>query len=469
MDKIIIYHAYNGFLYAPLFLAKELGFLPECVELQSAKDDLAAITRVREGEEGEKGKGWFAICDPFAIDAYTLTSAVRGEKLRIIATIIQQPVFWAYTENTGVEVCVEETDLIEYFRGSYPKLSRIACYKQKTTGHVFGSQLSELVKKHAGCSPKLVEIDLDDEHNSRSEILDESTLLLTSDILFLADSNIKAGKDSPKIIYSYTHSTEKSLHPYLFTALVTLQRKVIQNNVAIATTILHGINKAEKILRRCEDCTIDKLTEIFKCELTKMEVEEDEKRKKIIKEALNILYKEKGVIEIYPKYLVPDLNAAANARNKWSNNSQNHDHVEKIIDCGPSLLINKNWNGQPKLQAYLFQRLKSPAVLRNIIAEKEIEKKYRYVLFAQVAFAIICFPIVLFTTHHVWENETIFDKANLSWIVTLIFSYYIFVRICFISIKRLFKGEFEYFFDIAGWAFAALLSVILSSSVSLIN
>lgn len=465
MDKIIIYHAYRGFLYAPLLLAKELGFLPECVQLEPAENDEDAIDKVREGE------GWFAICDPFAIDAYTLTSAVRGEKLRIIATIIQQPVFWAYTDNPNIKVCNTEADLVEYFTdsaGSKSRLNSIACYQEKTTGHVFGLHLSRLVKKRTGYSPSLVEIDLAEEHTSRNEKLNGSTLLLTSDILFLAHSNIEEGKDSPKIIYSYTHSTEKSLHPYLFTALVTLQRKVIQNNVAIATAILHGINKAEEIIRSSEDCTINKLAELFKDELMGMGASDGEKQKKIIREALNIVYKEED-IEIYPKYLVPDLNAAVNARNKWNDNSQDHGHVEKIIDYGPSLLINKDWNKQQKLQAYLFQRLKSWAVLRNIITEKEIEKKYRYVLSLQVAFAFICFPIVLFTTHHVWENDTIFDKANLSWIVTLIFAYYIFVRICFISIKRLFKGEFEYFFDIAGWAFAALLSVILSSSASLIN
>ena len=464
MNEIIIYHAYKGFLYAPLFLANELGFLPECVRLEPAKNDLDAINKVRAGQEEE---GWFAICDPFAVDAYTLTSAVRGERLRIIATIIQQPVFWAYTENAYLNVCSEEKDLVEYFSGKEPRLSQIACYQKKTTGHVFGLQLSKLVKKRTGSSPSLVEIDLDNEHSSRSKALNDSTLLLTSDILFLAHSNIEEEKDSPKIIYSYTHSTEKSLHPYLFTALVTLQRKVIQNNVAIATAILHGISKAEEIMRRCEDCTINKLTRLFGKALKEMELSKDEDQEKIIREALNILYKEKGDIEIYPKYLVPDLNAAVNARNKWNNNSQNHGHVEKIIDYGPSLLINKDWNKQPKLQTYLFQQFKSWPVLRNIIAEEEIGIKYRCVMFAQVILTIIFFPIVLFTIHHVFEDGTIFEKANLSWILTLIASYILFAVICVLSMRRLFKGEFEYFFDIAGWALAVLITGILSSGASL--
>lgn len=459
MDEIIIHHAYKGFLYAPLFLAEELGFLPKCVQLEPAKNDEDAINKVRNG------KGWFAICDPFAVDADTLTSAVRGERLRIIATIIQQPVFWAYTENNLVKVCSKETNLVEYFANSH--LSRIACYEKRTTGHVFGLQLSELVKKHTGFEPSLVDIDLSNEHESRSKALNESTLLLTSDILFLAHSNIKEKKDSAKIIYSYTHSTEKILHPYLFTALVTLQRKVIQNNVAIATAILHGISKSEEILRRCEDCTIDKLTKLFEKDLENMDVTEDNQKKEIIREALNIVYQEKGEIEIYPRYLAPDLNAAVNARNKWPNNSQNHGNVEKIIDYGPSLLINKNWNKQQKLQAYLFQRLKSWTVLRNIIAEKEIEKKYRSILFAQFSLTIILFPIVLLTIHDVYENGTIFDKANLSWILTLIASYILFAGICVSSIRRLFKGEFEYFFDIASWAFAVLLTGILGSIASL--
>lgn len=459
--EIIIYYAYKGFLYAPLFLAKDLGFLPKCVQLKPADNDLDAINKVRDRE------GWFAICDPFAVDAYTLTSAVRGEKLRIIATIIQQPVFWAYTEKgSSVKVCSKETDLVKYFRGD-DCFSQIACYKEKTTGHVFGSQLSKLVEKCTGSSPRLVEIDLDNEHSSRSQTLNDSTLLITSDILFLAHSNIKEGKDSPKIIYSYTHSTEKSLHPYLFTALVALQREVIQNNVAIATAILHGINKAEEIIRRSEDCIINKLAELFEKALKEMDVTEREEQKKIIREALNIVYKEEGDIEIYPKYLVPDLNAAVNARNKWNDNSQDHGHVEKIIDYGPSLLINKDWNKQQKLQAYLFQRLESWTVLRSIIAEKEIGLKYRLVVLAQIILTVIFFPIVSYTTHHVFENGTAFDKANLSWILTLIVSYILFAGICKLSIQRLFKGEFEYFFDIAGWALAILITGILSSATSL--
>ena len=101
MEKIKVVHAYNGFLYSPLFLADKIGLFPKNLELVFTSSDSEAVEQLCL-QDSSKGEINFAICDPFAANFNSIMPEHTDDRIFIVGSLINKVPFWIYNTNPSI-------------------------------------------------------------------------------------------------------------------------------------------------------------------------------------------------------------------------------------------------------------------------------------------------------------------------------------------------------------------------------
>ncbi|MGI8426662.1 MAG: hypothetical protein ACR2M4_08735 [Actinomycetota bacterium] len=166
-DTIFIHYAYDGFLYAPIFLADALNLFPGICKLSCSGGDVEAIELL------DAQNDWFAICDPSCEHLHKVVP--RGEDTEhvcLVGTVINVAPIWLFNTSPNVGRIKAELDLANH--KAYIK--RIITYPEGTTGFLFANRIRERFLKHI---KRVVCVPFGQEFND----VDEKTLIVTSDIL----------------------------------------------------------------------------------------------------------------------------------------------------------------------------------------------------------------------------------------------------------------------------------------------
>ena len=122
MAKIKIFHAFNGFIYAPVFLAHELQLFPKDTELHYAGNDDEAITSILDQSDPDVIP--FAICDPLSSEKLNRIVSHRPDDLCVVATLIDTIPLWVYNPDPNV-IAVDNEQKLQRYR---PQLKKIVTY-----------------------------------------------------------------------------------------------------------------------------------------------------------------------------------------------------------------------------------------------------------------------------------------------------------------------------------------------------
>jgi hypothetical protein len=349
MDKIIIHHAYNGFLYAPVFLADRLGLFPKNCELRYSKGDAEAIRTLGKTAK-EHEKHWFAVCDPFSEElAATVPPGDHHEWLCLVAAIINRAPVWLYNSDPGIRNLKTEQDIEKHAS----KLSKISTYRQNTTGHLFGERLRGKYLKRC----QIVPCDFGDEFKGA----DAHTLVVTSDVLRVVwEQNSNASMDP--IILSYPERGPDEIKNFLFTGLVTLRQSVLKENLDVLLAIIGGLKKAIHFLNQEHPLGehIVELATHFDAELVRLGLSTDADKREHIKQTLQNMRR----YGLYWERLTPDTTAAQNAKNQWAEfgSGSNHDPVD-IIQKIPSILLSPDRLTDVHLQSVVLGKTQNAVLV----------------------------------------------------------------------------------------------------------
>jgi hypothetical protein len=340
MKNIYIYHAYDGFLYAPLFVAKKSGYFHPNIKLHPALGDIEAIAPLGGRHPDDGGKIYFAIGDPFAWDINREQHVIKGIPLPngdgvviIGAMIIKMPI-WLYHNGKNFPTVLEhEDDLFKYKEW----FKKIVCYKRFNTGYMMGSRLTR-----SGISKikTLDERPFGEEFNQ----LSDDSLIVTNDILRIKnDIDIK----NRKVIFEYAMHENSSLNPYLFTAILTL-KSVINNNLHIVLSVLSGLRTAITRLAN-EYLNPEHITLLINHNFGEYFNSKNNDQKKILIEtSINKLFREDKIYDEGSELFFL-RQAYNNAKDKWDDILPvKFPAVEEFIDPIPGLLIKKDWKESVK-------------------------------------------------------------------------------------------------------------------------
>jgi hypothetical protein len=342
MDKIYINHAYDGFLYAPLFLAYRLGLFPNNCELKLRGGDSEAIRALCDHpQQGEKN--WFAICDPFSVEASVPPGT--GERLCVVGTIIERAPVWLYNTNSSIDRLSSEDDL----HSLNGKINQISTYPEDTTGCLFGKRIQEKYLRQVN---GVTTHDFGQEFKDA----DSQTLVVTSDVLRVVKEENDSRGGTPHIIFSYAENGPSDTKPYLFTAIITLRETVLKQNLSILLAVMSAINKAIDYLQAptIEEKHITLLTFHFRNKLRVIGVRGVNVMKQHVRDCIEHLREQ----QLYSKILVPEETSLTNAKLLWdkiygSNRSSPADCVQKV----PSILLwPTRFSDFPHLQKAVIER-----------------------------------------------------------------------------------------------------------------
>ena len=185
MEKVKIFYAYNGFLYAPLLLADKIGLFPKNLELICTSSDSEAV-RSLCSQDSSNGDIHFAICDPFAANFDSIIPEYTDDQIYIIGSLINKVPFWIYNTNKKILPVQKEEDLVKYV----PDIKNIVSYRDSTTGFLFGCRICSLMKK------SLITVDFGDEFAENSD----ENLIITADFLKMVDN----GLNNQNIVFPYS-------------------------------------------------------------------------------------------------------------------------------------------------------------------------------------------------------------------------------------------------------------------------
>lgn len=180
MEKIKIYHAFNGFLYSPVFLADRLGLFPRNTELVYTGSDRDTINALcSESHSGQKN--WFAICDPFSVDLNHALEHTRDE-IRVVGSLINVLPLWIFNSDPQVKPVSAEKDLYVYKE----QIKHLVCYETGTTGYLIASR----IKKVIGVQEALDQQPFGKEFDAR---VDNTTAVITADVLRMVHYGLDKG------------------------------------------------------------------------------------------------------------------------------------------------------------------------------------------------------------------------------------------------------------------------------------
>jgi len=342
----MIHHAYNGLLYAPLFLADELGLLPNDSNLNYTGSDEDCLKALCSNDN--KVQNWFAICDPSSVEDIN-RYVPQGDDLCVIGCLVNKLPVWAVNKNSNVYHVRNECELKRYDN----ILQTICCYPEGTTGHLIGKRLNQDIFKRSKIEPKPFGEEFYNLKNNK-------ILVLTSDIFHIVRYD---RDDHNDIVFDYTLDSPQELSPFLFTGILTLKDKVLDENLWAAVNLLTGIKRAIQLLKRSPDreTYIDillreprnsrefgKARESYRTQLKKMGVMGEKDQKEIIKNSLDFIFEDKR--RIYNEDLMPDSIAWDKAQRQWESIEGRQKVSTQIKEEPiPSLLIQRGWRADIKL------------------------------------------------------------------------------------------------------------------------
>jgi len=334
---INVNHAFDGFLYAPLFLASKLGYFPECTKLVFQNGDAACLDALCKHSSSSNEKHWFAICDPFSLD-FSAKIPEQGDDIYVVGCLIDKLPVWIYNPDHSIDP-VNKEEFLERYKG---KLKTLICYKEGTTGYLIGKRLKKLFLKDSNLEEK----EFGQEFTST---IANDAAVATSDVLRIVHN----GLNDKKIIFNYPMRSPEELKPFLFTAILTLKKEVVSDNLWAVLTLLAGIRRATDLLRQetvSQDC-IDILTECFQSKLVAMGVTTPVEQKKLISDTIIYAFQ---ATKLYSENLYPDKKAWDNAKKQWEEiTGKQFVDAEERHDPIPALLIKSGWRKNADLRNHI--------------------------------------------------------------------------------------------------------------------
>jgi len=137
--RIIINYAYDGFLYAPIFLAEEFALSPDSYKFACSHGDAEVIDKLCSSP-ALKEKHWFGIGDPHPLSDHLQRIAPHGyeERICLVGGIVNKAPVWLYNTNPKIRRLNSEAELHSHL----DKVTKIVTYPQGTTGHLFGERIT---------------------------------------------------------------------------------------------------------------------------------------------------------------------------------------------------------------------------------------------------------------------------------------------------------------------------------------
>ena len=361
MERIKIYHAYNGFLYAPIFLAENQGFFPKNTELIYTGGDDKTIELLSSHADSED-KNWFAICDPFAVNL-DISGELTNDDICVVGSLINVIPLWVYNSDPQIAPVKDENTLEKY----QDKITNIISYPRGTTGHIIAQRIKRVLH-------------LNDQFHTEKQFGEEfnhnitpTTLVITADVLRLVHYGLGRGN----IIFSYPTKSPLDLNPFLFTAVLTL-KSTVESNLWTVLSVLGAIRSAIECLsqRRVDDRYIKSLVDIFDTSstpqqtniFTELSITNPNEKEELIRNAIYHLFVTEKIYDQYPRPKMDNgrsgddlwVKSWDNASAAWSRETnKNYPSVEQKDEPIPALLVRPSWRYD--LIDY-FRRLLYPAL-----------------------------------------------------------------------------------------------------------
>jgi hypothetical protein len=316
---MIIHHAFNGLLYAPLFLAKELGFLPPDAQLRYSASDTKAV----ESLWGQAEENWFAVCDPFAVDPSSLVPEGSADQPCVIAALINRVPFWLFNTDGRTAPVYSEEELAR--PGQF--IDTLVTYEEGTTGHVIGARVANALNlQQSKIKPAPFGREFDIVGTP------PGVAILTADVLRLVKE-----ANNKNVIFNYAARGPLEITPFLFTAVITRRQRVLAENLWAAVAVLRGLDQALARLRApaLDKNVIDALVRRFDKDLSALHATDAASKEHLIRTTLRFMQDQ----EIYPVALEPESQA------EWRRATPQRRmlSVDKEHDPIPALLIRKTW------------------------------------------------------------------------------------------------------------------------------
>ena len=345
-EKIIISHAYNGFIYLPIFIASYEGYFPHKTELHFSNGDENSIREVLNLPNKNNKKSHFAVCDPLIISDYeSLIGEIEvGEPDPpiIVGSMIQRTPIWLFNTTPNIVPVPKEESLKH-------KIDKIRCYEKPNTGYLVGKKIQTLLNVNDN-NQYFKEVKFNTEFDTP---LHTNEVVVTSNILRMAE----LGFNNNNIVFSYA-SKQSDIKNMFFTGIIT-RKTVFEENLPAVLAILSGIKRAiEKIynedLDRLTDLSYEILKDIIISNNMMSNLDENNVKSKIKISLTDIIRKE----HIYSDNLVinrDDWETSINLRKKimtgWEPPSYDV-FTEKI----PVILIHSGWYNKISLKIETYKK-----------------------------------------------------------------------------------------------------------------
>jgi hypothetical protein len=312
---IYLNHAYDGLLYAPLFVAQDLGFFPQNVQVRYVPGDSQTMHKLVEHDDGEDN--WFSICDPFVKEMSEITSAVGApDPISIVGVLIQKLPLWLYSTDRDLQTVTAESQLTQY----NDRIKTVRCYRNPNTGWLIAKRIIEMYLPNS--NP--LQVDFGKEFDE----LTQDSLVVTADILRI-HKEINAAR-----AFNYA-GKPTDLNPYLFTAILT-RKSIVNDHLGSVVSVLEALRRGVLELSRDSDDAIQALAKRYKRDSQE------------IRNSISILTRER----IYPTTFEVDTAKVAydNARNEWKRRTKkDFSEVTESSEPIPSLLIANGWRHEKRL------------------------------------------------------------------------------------------------------------------------
>jgi hypothetical protein len=407
MEKIKIYHAFNGFLYAPVFLAARLGFFPQNTELVYTGADSKTIDELCKYSEEEKH--WFAICDPFSVDIRSSYPAGTNDRICIVGSLINVLPFWIFNPDQNIHGTNREADLQKY----HNSFTKVVVYPKGTTGYLVGKRVQTIL----GLNDQLIE-----QRNFGEEFnggISNKEVVVTADVLRL----VHEGLDTHNILLDYPTRSPNTLFPYLFTAILTL-KNTVDSSLWTVLGVLGAIQAAINCLSadsvRPEH--INTLVDIFDTPeygdtFRKVGLQRQDEKAELIRKSIRFLFKQ----QIYSQYPKPAnsedwVRAWNNANALWmeyGGRSEYSTEVEEQEEPIPSLLVKARW--KERLRAY-YETLLSPSTPHTPDIETQrldhIKRKDKILVVSGWVFVMLLISLMIFAGFITFDPDKAASKPH---------------------------------------------------------
>ena len=370
MEKIFVDHAYDGFLYAPIFLAHKLGLFPANCELKCTLGDAEAIQALCDDPDPDE-KHWFAICDPLSDHLQiAVPSGGLTERICLVATIINAAPVWLFNINPEIGRLASEADLEKHRN----RIHKIITYPPKTTGFLFGERIRQNFLDHI---PRVTPVPFGEEFNA----IDLETLVVTSDMLRVVKENKEdqvrplQARTNP-IIFSYPDKGPPETKQFLFTGLLTRRKVVLKENLDVLMAVMGAIKKGIHYLTRehVHDDHVSTIAgiPILQKQLVALGFSTAKQQQEHVRETL----RQMRDLGLYWESLTPNELAFNNAEKEWA-----IVRSEKAPDLGtymqhiPSLLLFPQRLEQAHLRHAIIDRMPDNDLLHEPKVKRIVEQE----------------------------------------------------------------------------------------------